>query len=46
MNPEVDVLGFPIAFLLSIVASIIGILWLRRITRGAEDGDDHWRYRR
>jgi hypothetical protein len=31
---------------LAIVGFALGIAWLRRITRGPEDRDDHWRYRR
>jgi hypothetical protein len=44
-----DILGLPPPILLigiAVVLSAIGVAWLRRILRGPEDGDDHWRFRR
>jgi hypothetical protein len=46
-NPEI--LGFSIQAVvlgLAIVGSAVGIAWLRRITHGPDDSNDHWRYRR
>jgi len=31
---------------LAIVGFAVGIAWLRRITRGTDDSNNHWRYRR
>ena len=52
MNPDsYDILGIQVpipvaAFGIGIVLAVVGIAWFRWITRGHEDGDDHWRYRR
>jgi hypothetical protein len=52
MNPVgFDILGIeiptPVAvFGFGIVLAVVGIAWFHRITRGPEDGDDHWRFQR
>ena len=44
-----NVLGVPIGVVvlaLAVVGFVIGIIWIRRITSGDGDGDEHWRFRR
>jgi hypothetical protein len=50
LNPSSDPLILPALFLIAlgfaIVLFVVGFVWLRRITRGLEDGDEHWRFRK
>ena len=50
LNPSNGLLSLqaamPIVLGIGIVLFIVGVAWLRRITRDPEDGDDHWRFRR
>jgi hypothetical protein len=49
MNPVTDVLGLPsgvVLFGLGFIGLLVAFVWIRRIVRGPEDDDDHWRYRR
>ena len=44
-----NVLGMPIGVVVlgvAILGFVIGIVWIRRITSGDGDGEEHWRFRR
>ena len=50
LNPGgMDILGVPlqvVAIGVAIVLFVVGFVWLRRITRDPDHGDEHWRFRR
>jgi len=50
-NPgaSADVLGLPLGVVvlgIAIIGFVVGTVWLWRVTRQHEDGDDSWRFRR
>jgi hypothetical protein len=48
-GPAANLLGLPMGVVvlgIGVIGLVVGLAWMWRITRGPDDGDDSWRFRR